>query len=47
MPDVDIVPAPEEAPSSPQATTESKDKPSPTKGETESVNPTGPKDSEQ
>ena len=47
MPEVEVVPKPEEVPGDPKATTESKEKPSPTKGETESANPTGPKDSKQ
>jgi len=47
MPEVDVVPAPEEAPSNPKATTESKDKPNLSKGETESANAAEPKDSKQ
>lgn len=46
MPDVDIVPKPEAAPSDAKAATESKEKPSPTKDE-ESAKPTEPKDSKQ
>ena len=47
MPDIEIVPAPEEAPSNPTATTESKEKPSPPKGETESANAAPLKESKQ
>ena len=47
MPEVEVVPAPEEAPSNPAATTESKEKPNSSKDETKSANSTEPKDSEQ